>query len=65
MDVNNKKESDVKIKQPLKCRGCREPHMLRDCPHRTVLNIEVLRKATTVNNIVRNICRISAVVEYF
>ena len=30
MDTNRKKEGAVKMKEPLKCWGCGEPHLLRD-----------------------------------
>lgn len=36
MDVNNKKTSGVKEREPLKCWGCGEPHLLTDCPHNPI-----------------------------
>ena len=47
------------MREPLKCWGCGEPHLLRDCPHRTIQNIQVLREETTINDVERNIPRIS------
>ena len=37
--------------------------MLRDCPHRTIQNIQVLREATIVNDVAINIPRISVALE--
>ena len=36
VEGNNKKEGTVRMKEPLKCWGCGEPHMMRDCPHRNI-----------------------------
>ena len=33
IDGDDKKEGTVKMREPLKCWGCGEPHLLRDCPH--------------------------------
>ena len=63
MDTNKKNESVVKIKEPLKCWGCGEPHLLRDCPHKTIHNIQALREETAVNDITQNIPRVSAALE--
>ena len=51
------------MKEPLKCWGCGEPHILRDCPHRNIHMIRREREATTVNDIARNIPTISATLE--
>ena len=51
------------MKEPLKCWGCEEPHLLRDCPHRNIQMIMRDREATTVNDIARNIPTISAALE--
>ena len=51
------------MKEPLKCWGCGEPHILRDCPHRNIHMISREREATTVNDIARNIPTISAALE--
>ena len=63
MDENNKEEGAAKMKEPLNCWGYGEAHLLHDCPHRTVQNIQVLREATTANDISRNISRINATLE--
>ena len=63
MDGDNKKEGTVKMKEPLKCWGCGEPHLLRDCPHRNIHMIMRDREATTVNEIARSIATISAALE--
>ena len=41
------------MREPLKCWGCGEPHLLRDCPHQNIQMIMRDREATTVNDIVR------------
>ena len=51
------------MKEPLKCWGCGEPHLLRDYPHRNVHMLMRDREATTVNDIARNIPTISAALE--
>ena len=33
IDGDNNKEGAVKMWEPVKCWGCGEPHLLRDCPH--------------------------------
>ena len=63
LDEGNKKEGTVKMREPLKCWGCGEPHLLRDCPHRNIHMIMRDREATTVNDIARNIPTISAALE--
>ena len=63
LDGDNKKEGTVKMREPLKCWGCGEPHLLRDCPHRNIQMIMRDREATTVNDIARNIPTISAALE--
>ena len=63
VDGDNKKEGTVRMKEPLKCWGCGEPHMMRDCPHRNIHMISREREATTVNDIARNIPTISAALE--
>ena len=63
IEGDSKKEGTVKMKEPLKCWGCGEPHLLRDHPH---INVKILmrdREATTVNDIARNIPTISATLE--
>ena len=63
IDGDNKKEGTVKMREPLKCWGCGEPHLLRDCPHRNIQMIMRDREATTVNDIATNIPTISAALE--
>ena len=63
IDGDNKKEGTVKMREPLKCWVCGEPHLLRDCPHRNIQMIMRDREATTVNDIARNIPTISAPLE--
>ena len=63
IDGDNKKEGIVKMREPLKCWGCREPHLLRDSPHKNIQMILRDREATTVNDIARNIPTISAALE--
>ena len=63
MNGNNKREGIVKIKEPLKCWGCGEPHLLRECQHRNIQTLQVLREVTIVNDVARNIPKISVVME--
>jgi hypothetical protein len=44
-------------KEPLKCWGCREEHLLRDCPHRQQYSRKVynIQEATTVNDVARSV----------
>ena len=51
------------MREPLKCWGYGEPHLLRDCPHRNIHMLMRDREATTVNDIARNIPTISAALE--
>ena len=43
--------------------GYGEPHLLRHCPHPNILTVQVLREATTINDVARNIPKISATLE--
>ena len=63
IDGDNKKEGTVKMRDPLKCWGCGEPHLLRDCPHWNIQMIMRDQEATTVNDIAWNIPTISAALE--
>ena len=60
LDEGNKKEGTIRMREPLKCWDCGEPHLLRDCPHQNIQMITRDREATTVNDIARNIPTISA-----
>lgn len=51
------------MKEPLKCWGCGEPHILRVCPHQNIHMLTRDREVTTVNDIARNIPTISAALE--
>ena len=51
------------MREPLKCWGCGEPHLFRDCPHRNIHMIMRDREAATLNDIARNIPTISAALE--
>jgi hypothetical protein len=52
-------------KEPLKCWGCGEEHLLRDCPHRQQNNRRVynIQEATTVNDVARSMPWIYAAVD--
>ena len=63
MNENNKREGTFKMKEPLKCWGCGEPHLLRDCPQSNIQIVQLLTEETTVNDIARNISKISAALE--
>lgn len=65
MDINNKKSIGGKERETLKCWGCREAHLLRGFSHnpRSIQNIQVAHEATTVNDVSRNIPKISIVLE--
>ena len=63
MNGNNKRDGTVKMREHLKCWGCGEPHLLRDFPHRNIQATQVLREATTVNGVARNIPKISTALE--
>jgi hypothetical protein len=49
-------------REPLKCWGCGEPHLLINCPFRNVPNktIQNIQEASRVEDIGKNIHRISA-----
>ena len=51
------------MREHLKCWGCEEPHLLRDCPRQNIQMIMRDREATIVNDIARNIPTISAALE--
>jgi hypothetical protein len=52
-------------KGPLKCWGCGEAHMLRDCPHRKheYKIVYHVQDATMINDVSRSVPKIYAVVE--
>jgi hypothetical protein len=49
-------------REPLKCWGCGEEHLLRDCPHRQQINKRVynVQEATKVNDVARSMPQIYA-----
>jgi len=65
MELNVKSRNEDKEKGMLKFWECDEPHLLRVCPHnrRSVQHIQVVHEATTVNDLIRNIPRISVTLE--
>jgi hypothetical protein len=52
-------------REPLKCWGCGEEHLLRDCPHRQQSNKMVynVQEATTVNDVARSMPQIYAALD--
>jgi hypothetical protein len=52
-------------KEPLKCWGCGEEHLLRDCPHRQQNSGKVynIQEATTVNDVARSVPQIYAALD--
>lgn len=65
MYLNVKRSNGDKEKGSLKSWGCGEPHLLRNYPHNLgfVQNIQDVYEATTVNELARNISRISVALE--
>jgi hypothetical protein len=49
-------------KEPLKCWGCGEEHLLRDCPHRQQNSQKFynMQEATTINDVARSVPQIYA-----
>jgi hypothetical protein len=58
-------KTDNTKREPLKCWGCGEEHLLRDCPHRQQNNRRVynVQEATTVNDVARSMPQIYAALE--
>ena len=56
---------DNPTREPLKCWGCREEHLLRDCPHRQQNSWKVynIQEATTVNDVARSVPQIYATLD--
>jgi hypothetical protein len=52
-------------REPLKCWGCREEHLLRDYPHRQQRSQKVynIKEATTVNDVARSVPQIYAALD--
>jgi hypothetical protein len=52
-------------REPLKCWGCGEEHLLRDCPHRQKNSRKVynIQEATTVNDVARSVPQIYAALD--
>ena len=58
-------KSDNPKKEPLKCWGCGEEHLLRDCPHRQQNSRRFynIQEATTVNDVARSLPQIYAALD--
>jgi hypothetical protein len=52
-------------REPLKCWGCGEEHLLRDYPHRQQNSRKVynIQEATTVNDVARSVSQIYAALD--
>jgi predicted aspartyl protease len=52
-------------REPLKCWGCGEPHLLRNCPHQNSTNrtIQNIQEASTIGDIGKSIHRINAALD--
>lgn len=63
--LNCKKSRNIKEREPLKCWGCGELHLMRDCPyhHSSVQNIQAIYEETTVNGVAQNIPIVSTGME--
>jgi hypothetical protein len=59
------RRTDNPKKEPLKCWGCGEEHLLRDCPHRQQNSRRVykIQESTIVNDVARSMPRIYAPVD--
>ena len=55
-------KTDNPKKEPLKCWGCGEEHLLRDCPHRQQNSRRIynVQEATTVNDVAKSVPQIYA-----
>jgi hypothetical protein len=49
-------KTDNPKREPLKCWGCREEHLLRDCPHRQQNSRRIYntQEATTINDVAKS-----------
>ena len=58
-------KTDKPKKEPLKCWGCGEEHLLRDCPHwqQNSWRIYNVQEATTVNDVARSVPQIYAALD--
>jgi hypothetical protein len=58
-------KTDNPKREPLKCWGCGEEHLLRDCPHRQQNSRRIynVQEATTVNNVARSVPQIYAALD--
>jgi hypothetical protein len=58
-------KTDNPKREPLKCWGCREEHLLRDCPHRQQNSQKVynIQEATTVKDVARSLPQIYAALD--
>jgi hypothetical protein len=58
-------KTDNPKREPLKCWGCGEKHLLRDCPHRQQNSRRIynVQEATTVNDVARSVPQIYAALD--
>jgi hypothetical protein len=58
-------KTDNPKREPLKCWGCGEEHLLRDCPHRQQNSRRIynIQEATTVNDVARSVPQIYAALD--
>jgi hypothetical protein len=57
--------TDNPKREPLKCWGCGEEHLLRDCPHRQQNNRRIynVQEAITINDMARSVPQIYAALD--
>jgi hypothetical protein len=58
-------KTDNPKREPLKCWGCGEEHLLRDCPHQQQNSQKIynIQEATTVNDVARSVPQIYAALD--
>jgi hypothetical protein len=58
-------KADNPKREPLKCWGCGEEHLLRDCPHRQQNSQRIynIQEATTINDVARSVPQIYAALD--
>jgi hypothetical protein len=58
-------KTDNPKREPLKCWGCGEEHLLRDCPHRQQNSRRIynIQEATTINDVARSVPQIYAALD--
>jgi hypothetical protein len=62
---SNPRRIDNPNKEPLKCWGCGEEHLLRDCPHRQQNSQRIynIQEDTTINDVARSMPQIYVAVD--